>query len=325
VTDKVECECPTGPVGENTGTTCGCCGEVSAVFFDVFYLCERCRVARDVSMDDCEQIPTGDRLCTVMEGLGIDVEEAIRRLKLTPTPVWPKTAPCPCKCVKDVPTQPEDCGCCYVTACNGDDTYPLVLCRKHDESDDHPEMPGAFSPFVRDKHRCWQCQTHNENGSWFCPGCNQREWCDSGCPTCPGQKCSTCGEMLEDDEEGDERCSSEKCPTRPDEPEEDNEPLNRTYRGSRMEPGVGIVTAHRPGKEPYAIAGPGGKAENYDWGLVTTGAEALSRDLLGDVIRDPSKAAIEAFLQEIISKSEGRVIEIEADFVVAWFNEFKLR
>jgi len=46
-----------------------------------------------------------------------------------------------------------------------------------------------------EEHRCSKCQTAakviNGRVSFVCPGCRQREWCDSNCKACKGRKRKT--------------------------------------------------------------------------------------------------------------------------------------
>jgi hypothetical protein len=50
--------CPQGPITE--GIPCGCCRAPATVNCDVFYLCEKCRVARSVELEDCDLLPGHD-------------------------------------------------------------------------------------------------------------------------------------------------------------------------------------------------------------------------------------------------------------------------
>lgn len=59
------------------------------------------------------------------------------------------------------------------------------------------------------KHRCWQCQIVDGVNVECCPGCGQREWCDTGCLMCKGQKLVPEGVTVKRADHG--LCGASKC------------------------------------------------------------------------------------------------------------------
>jgi len=74
------CGCPKGYIQE--GIPCGCCGAQATVVCDVFFMCEECRVKRDVGMENCELVVNGlTPVEQVIAELKLDDDEAVRRLR----------------------------------------------------------------------------------------------------------------------------------------------------------------------------------------------------------------------------------------------------